>query len=127
MNPLTLEWINKAEGDLDTARREIQARKRPNYDAACFHAQQMAEKYLKAFLQEKSREIPRIHNLVELVTLCVEIDPSFSMRESDFKTLDRYAVRVRYPGESATKDEARFAVKIADSVRVFVRTQLDLE
>jgi len=51
MNPLTLEWVEKAEGDFITARRELHARAKPNYDAACFHAQQMAEKYLKTMLQ----------------------------------------------------------------------------
>ena len=30
MNPLTLEWVEKAEGDLITARREYHARKSPN-------------------------------------------------------------------------------------------------
>ena len=45
MNPLTLEWVEKAEGDWLTAQREYRARKAPNYDAACFHAQQVAEKY----------------------------------------------------------------------------------
>ena len=32
------EWIQKAEGDFATAGRELRARKDPNYDAACFHA-----------------------------------------------------------------------------------------
>ncbi len=53
MKPLTREWVEKAEGDFATARRELRARKDPNYDAACFHAQQCAEKYLKACLQEE--------------------------------------------------------------------------
>ncbi len=44
MNPLTSEWVEKAEGDLVTAQRELRARNKPNYDAACFHAQQAAEK-----------------------------------------------------------------------------------
>jgi len=48
MNPSAQEWINKAEGDWATANRENQVRKNPNYDAVCFHAQQCAEKYLKA-------------------------------------------------------------------------------
>ena len=39
MNPLTVEWINKAEGDFRTTQREYRARKWPNYDAVCFHAQ----------------------------------------------------------------------------------------
>ncbi len=43
MKPLTREWVNKAEGDYATAGRELRARKSPNYDAACFHAQQCAE------------------------------------------------------------------------------------
>lgn len=47
MKPLTQEWFDKAEGDWVTAGRELRARKDPNYDAACFHAQQYAEKYLK--------------------------------------------------------------------------------
>ncbi len=52
MKPITLEWIDKAEGDWHSAQREYRARLRPNYDAACFHAQQCAEKYLKARLEE---------------------------------------------------------------------------
>lgn len=44
MNDLTIEWIAKAEGDFASAGREYRARRNPNYDAACFHAQQVAEK-----------------------------------------------------------------------------------
>ena len=47
MKPLSLEWIEKAEGDFHSLECEVRARKHPNYDAACFHAQQCAEKYLK--------------------------------------------------------------------------------
>jgi HEPN domain-containing protein len=35
-------------GDFATVEREVRARKNPNYDGVCFHAQQCAEKYLKA-------------------------------------------------------------------------------
>lgn len=48
MKPLTAEWVAKAEGDLASANRELRARTHRNYDAACFHAQQCAETYLKA-------------------------------------------------------------------------------
>jgi HEPN domain-containing protein len=126
MNPLTLEWVTKAEGDMDTAQREYRARRRPNYDAACFHAQQTAEKYLKAWLQEKAEDVPRIHNLVELVSLCIEIDKTFVILEPDLRGLDGYAVRVRYPGQSASKEEARMAVEIAKSIQSFVQSRLNL-
>ena len=39
MKPKTEEWIEKAEGDWATLTREFRARKNPNYDASCFHAQ----------------------------------------------------------------------------------------
>ena len=67
MNPLTSEWVTKAEGDFATAGRELRARKAPNYDAACFHAQQCAEKYLKALLQEANMPSGRTHNLIALL------------------------------------------------------------
>ena len=69
MQPLTTEWINKAEGDLVTARRELRARTAPNYDTACFHAQQCAEKYLKALLQEAETPFGKTHNLSLLLDL----------------------------------------------------------
>ena len=74
MNPLTIEWVNKAEADLLTARREFRTRKSPNYDAVCFHAQQAVEKFLKAILQEKSLPIPRSHSLIEILVLISKKD-----------------------------------------------------
>ena len=74
MNLLTLEWIEKAEGDFATAQRELRARKLPNYDAVCFRAQQCAEKYLKAMLQEAGIVFGKTHNLIilfELFTPCL--------------------------------------------------------
>ncbi len=66
MKPLTREWVDKGEADRKTARRELRVRNSPNFDAVCFHAQQCAEKYLKALLQERGAAIPRTHNLEAL-------------------------------------------------------------
>ena len=60
MNPIVEEWLKKAEGDWQTANRELRARKNPNYDAVCFHCQQCAEKYLKAYLQFQKRDLKRL-------------------------------------------------------------------
>lgn len=56
MKPAVAEWVSKAEGDFLTGGRELRARKSPNYDAVCFHAQQCAEKYPKAVLQENDKK-----------------------------------------------------------------------
>lgn len=52
MRATAREWIEKAEADFVSSRREFRARKKPNFDAACFFAQQCIEKYLKGRLAE---------------------------------------------------------------------------
>jgi HEPN domain-containing protein len=126
MNPLTLEWVDKAEGDFITTGRELRARKAPNFDAACFHAQQMAEKYLKAVLQEHASPIPKTHSLADLMALCMKIDPVYQMVQSDLNILEGYAVQFRYPGQSANKLDAQAALKAAKIVRTFFRYKLGL-
>ncbi len=121
MHELTAEWIAKAEGDFATAGREVRARKRPNYDSACFHAQQMAEKYLKALLQENVVDFPKTHNLIALLELCLVIEPTLELQRDLLVQLDRCAVQYRYPGESADKDEARRAYKTAQKFRDFIQ------
>src|SRR5271165_913992 len=68
-------WLRKARSDLLAMRASAQA---GSLDAACFHAQQAAEKHLKAYLVEQDRDIPHTHNLYKLIALCREVDPSFS-------------------------------------------------
>lgn len=127
MKSATVEWVTKAEGDFATASRELRARKSPNYDAVCFHCQQCAEKYLKAVLQENDKHIPKIHNLIELMLLCEEIDSSFEMLRADLVTMERYSVHVRYPGEVAEKEEAQSAHAAAGIVQAFVKQKLGAE
>jgi HEPN domain-containing protein len=124
MNPAVAEWISKAEGDFLTAGCELRARKSPNYDAVCFHAQQCAEKYLKAVLQENDKPIPKIHNLIELMLLCERMDSTFEMLRADLVTMERFSVGVRYPGEMAEKEDAQSAYAAAGTVRTFVRQKL---
>ena len=44
------EWVEKAEGDYRAAVILNRIRKEPVPDGVCYHCQQSAEKYLKAFL-----------------------------------------------------------------------------
>lgn len=126
MKPLTLEWIDKAEGDWASAQRELRARKRPNYDAACFHAQQCAEKYLKAKLEEAGIAFGRTHNLIALLAVALLVEPGWIVLQPNLNALNVYAVLYRYPGVSATKPEAKDAVKNCREVRRFIRRSLQL-
>ena len=74
MKPTTLEWIHKAEEDWHVAQMSYRARKYPSYDAAVFHAQQCAEKYLKARLEEAAMGFVRTHNLLMLHQLVLPVE-----------------------------------------------------
>jgi len=124
MNGIVTEWVEKAEGDYLTAEREMRVRKRPNYDAVCFHAQQCAEKYLKAFIIEHQLEFLPIHDLEVLLEKIVPVRPEFEFIRDLLLLLNDYAVSIRYPGEMATKEEARAALKAVRIVRAFIRQRL---
>ncbi len=117
MTPLAAEWVAKAEGDYATARREPRARRQPNFDAVCFHAQQCAEKYLKALLQEWRLPIPRTHNLEALAKPLLSAHPSLATAEAALRTLGAYAVESRYPGTSADRTLAKEALGLCTDIR----------
>lgn len=121
MKPITLEWIDKAEGDWISAQRERRARKLPNFDAAAFHAQQCAEKYLKARLEEAGIPFGKTHNLIALVTLVLAVEPTWTILQSHLNALNVYAVAYRYPVFSASKADANDAVKACREVRRQIR------
>ncbi|MHC4201852.1 MAG: HEPN domain-containing protein [Planctomycetota bacterium] len=98
--PLTPEWIEKAEGDFHSALRELRARKNPNYNSACFHAQQCVEKYLKGRLQEEEVPFPKTHFLPALLDLLLPVEPLWDAWRQELTDLSAYAVNFRYPGES---------------------------
>ena len=125
MNPLTLEWIEKAEEDYNSA-KWLQQAPDPGHNSICFHAQQCIEKYLKAWLQEADVPVPRTHNLGELLALIVPTLPAWGQWQPDFKKITEYAVDSRYPGESATPEDTQHAMHTCEAVRQAVRTSLKL-
>lgn len=125
MNPLTREWAQKAERDYAAIALHQQTED-PDFDIICFHAQQCIEKYLKAWLQEANIPLPRSHDLLALLGLIVPTIPSWYTWRSDFSVIAPYAVEFRYPGKSATEENAQHAVRICAEVRQAVRAELKL-
>ena len=120
------KWILKADNDLKVAKDELETDE-PVTDAVCFHAQQCAEKYLKAFLIFNDKEIPCTHDIAYLIALCSELDPDFkNLNRVDVVALTDYAVGIRYPNDFYFPDveEARSAVEIAEEIKDFVLKKL---
>ena len=125
MNPLTLEWIQKAEADYDAIELHQQAAS-PNFDFICFHTQQCIEKYLKAWLQEANIRFSKTHDLESLLDLIVPTITAWNAWRADFPTISDHAVDFRYPGKSATAENAQRAVQVCDKVRQAIRSELKL-
>ncbi len=126
MKPIALEWVAKAEGDFATVEREARARKSPNYDGVCFHAQQCAEKYLKALLIEADLPFLRTHDLVILLEQLLPLYPLWEVYRGDLAYLSEFAVSFRYPGESADRESALDARRRCRIFRHAARSVLGL-
>lgn len=118
-------WVARAEEDYLLARSALR-RKTPLTYGTCFHAQQCAEKYFKAVLVQRETPFPRTHDLQALNDLCAQAGVHLGVSPDALDILSSYAVRVRYPGDDPTPDEARQAMKIAQSIRRVIRRFLEL-
>lgn len=127
MKPMTDEWVTKAEGDFATMLRESQVLENPNYDGICFHAQQCAEKYLKARLCEEGISFGKIHDLVALLEQVLCVEPGWEAFREDLAYLSDFAIAFRYPGESAETESALEAQRRCRKFRTAARKTLSLE
>jgi HEPN domain-containing protein len=126
MNELTREWVQKAENDFKLAHLALEAGDEPLTEGACFHAQQCAEKYLKAVLQEHQISFPRRHELIPLLELLLPLDENFESLRQALIELESYAVAVRYPGVTVSVALAQSALAAASKVRDFMHTILQI-
>ena len=104
-------WLGKADADAVSARREFRARNRPNFDSACFHAQQGVEKTIKALLESRGVPVRKVHDLVVLLAEDPKFNSIVEMLRADLELLSQYAVIFRYPGADATRDQANAALR----------------
>jgi len=109
------DWLRHARSDLALSHTAII----PEIllEALCFHAQQAAEKALKAVLIAKGIAPPRTHNIRTLLDLL----PPAEALHHDLQSaagLSDYAVMSRYPAaiEPVSEAEYREAVRLAEAV-----------
>ncbi|MGA2093518.1 MAG: HEPN domain-containing protein [Sedimentisphaerales bacterium] len=112
------QWLMKAEEDLNAAKSLI-AYGMTFLSTVCFHSQQAAEKYLKAFLTYHQVEFPKTHDIDELLDLAARADNKLAESLRDTIVLTNYSVDARYPGDmpDMSADDAQQAIKLAEKVR----------
>lgn len=110
-----IEWMSHAESDLKLARL---AAGDPSIrrEQVCFHAQQAAEKAIKAVLLSQEIEFPLTHDLEELLEIAENngIELPEGIREAGLLT--PYAVETRYPSYwvEITEADLKEALRIAE-------------
>ena len=92
------QWLGKAEQDLAAARVLFESGME-HYENVGFHAQQAAEKYVKAFLVRHQVEFPKTHDLARLRVLVAQVDAEVATALAPADALTPYGVEFRYPGD----------------------------
>lgn len=107
------EWLLIALDDLQIARSEQLAAW-----ARCYHAQQCAEKAIKAVLTLLGTNAPKIHDLVRLASTMPDDWALNDTATTDLVDLSRWAVEPRYPPalEHPTKAAANKAADDAEGL-----------
>ncbi len=124
--PVSAEnWLNHAESDLKLARlgvgQDVLA------EQICFHAQQAAEKALKAVLIQASVDFPFTHDLEELLDSLIEAGISVPVELEEIGALSPYAVESRYPGYwgEITASDVNDALDFAEKTLAWAKSKVE--
>lgn len=111
------EWLAHAKSDVNLARL-AKDHEEIFPEQVCFHAQQAAEKALKAVLLHDQITFPLIHDIEELLEIAIQNGLSMPPDVADAGTLTPYAVEARYPGyeEEITPAQVDEAIRLAEKV-----------
>ncbi len=123
---IVTEWLERAKDDLEFARINLEE-KRPYFAQICFHFQQSAEKFLKAFIVAHGLEFRKTHDLLSLLTTCKAKDKSFEQLRDKCEFLNTFYVETRYPVHWPTKfsrEEAEKCLKAAETIQAHVEERL---
>jgi HEPN domain-containing protein len=121
---LVTEWLSLATDDLEAAKHLYSTMRKVPIEIVCFHCQQAGEKSLKAALQSAGLDVPRTHDLKELLRLLNGFLPHDPAIDRSCSHLSMFGVSFRYPGmpdlvtqDAATAiDEAARILELAKTV-----------
>jgi HEPN domain-containing protein len=123
---LVNEWLIKAEEDYRTMEELYDKSPSGFSNSICFHAQQCAEKYLKALITKQGIEPPWIHALESLLDLVVSKTPELEKYRAGLAELTPFATEYRYPGKLANQEDAKVCFEIALKFRNDMRSILNV-
>lgn len=115
--PSVAAWLEKADRDMQHAELAM-AQPNPFWEIIAFHAQQAAEKTMKAGLVMRGRRPPRTHKLSELFAELSATGVVLPDLTHDCKALERYAIDGRYPSDVAIPTDAEGRALVESARRI---------
>jgi HEPN domain-containing protein len=112
------QWLNRAHKDL-AAGEVLLKGGFEDYENVGFHAQQSAEKFIKAFLVSRQIEFPKTHDIALLRQLVARVDPELAEKLAIADALTSYGVEFRYPGDLplVSSSEGERVLRLAEQTR----------
>lgn len=120
-------WLELADKEYRYACSDLEDPDQDFFAPTCFHFQQSAEKYLKAFILASGSNFRKIHNLVELVHVCSQKDQSFLRLKEDAAVLNPFYTDTRYPIHwpiNFTREDAQKAKKSVGNIANLVKEKI---
>ena len=110
------DWLKRAQSSMALAK--VPRPKDVLWEDLCYHAQQAAEKALKAVLVKRKIPFRFVHDLNELIDTLEKHGQKMPEQVKASVILTGYAVATRYPGnyEPVSKGEWKDAVALAEAV-----------
>ena len=111
------EWIGKGNADWEAVEILHGTSRETQRDTIVYHAQQCAEKLLKARLIQLGQRVRKTHDLTELSSLLHKADPSWNWDAFELERLSNAGVLHSYPGFETSREEMQELITIAGRLR----------
>ncbi|MDR1803148.1 MAG: HEPN domain-containing protein [Treponema sp.] len=131
-NENVIEWLQLADEDLYAAKLLNEAARKP-YEIICYHCAQATEKYLKAYLTYQNIIPKKTHDLVFLISLCIEKDIEFQNIKIQCEFLNRFVNDIRYPHKyEIDENDVLFSINAIEKIKnikplINIRNEIAIE
>jgi uncharacterized protein len=122
------DWLERADQDFRASELTLAAGESAAWGAAGFHAQQLAEKYLKILLVQAGVHPPKFRALDELIREVRIAGYDFPPFATECALLNPYAVAIRYPEQAPlpSEEEGRRVIDAAQRIVAAARARLEI-
>lgn len=123
---IALEWMEKAESDLNYARASFEEFDK-FYSQMCILSHDAAEKYLKGYIAFCGIKPEKIHDVAALLNDCIKLSANkegFIVLEEKCRILNQYYIPLKYPSHypMITREQAKQAIESAAAIEKFIKS-----